>query len=124
MGAYRTNEGKPFIFSAVQKAEAEILQHPDVYNHEYLPIDGFQPFVKSSQMLAFGENSSALKEGRVCSSQALSGTGGLRIGFEFLRLHYPSPVYVPQQTWGNHNAIIKDAGLPLRTYPYWNAKTR
>jgi len=124
VGAYRTNEGKPYIFKAVQKAEKEILEHPDVYNHEYLPIDGFKPFVESAQKLAFGENSAALKEGRVCSSQALSGTGGLRVGFEFLRLHYPSPVYIPQQTWGNHNAIIKDAGLPIRTYPYFDAKTR
>jgi len=124
VGAYRTNEGKPYIFNAVSKAEAQILQHPDVYNHEYLPIDGFKPFVESSQKLAFGDACSALKEGRVCSAQALSGTGGLRVGFEFLRLHYPSPVYIPQQTWGNHLAIIKDAGLPIRTYPYFEAKTR
>merc|ERR1711935_262730 len=124
VGAYRTNEGKPYIFKAVQKAESQILQHPDVYNHEYLPIDGFKPFVESAQKLAFGDACSALKEGRVSSAQALSGTGGLRVGFEFLRLHYPSPVYVPNPTWGNHNAIIQASGLPLRTYPYWDAKTR
>jgi len=123
VGAYRTNEGKPYIFTSVQKAESQILADPTTYNHEYLGVDGYQPFVQSTQKLAFGD-CSALKEGRVCSSQVLSGTGGLRVGFEFLKLHYPSPVYVPTPTWGNHNAIITESGLPLRNYPYWNAKTR
>merc|ERR1711935_1236255 len=124
VGAYRTNEGKPYIFKAVQKAEQQILDAPQTYNHEYLSIDGYQPFVQSAQRLAFGADAACVKEGRVCSSQVLSGTGGLRVGFEFLRLHYPSPVYVPNPTWGNHNAIIQASGLPLRTYPYWDAKTR
>jgi aspartate/tyrosine/aromatic aminotransferase len=89
-----------------------------------LPIDGYAPFVQSAQKLAFGAEAACVKEGRVCSSQVLSGTGGLRVGFEFLRFHYPSPVYVPNPTWGNHNAIIQATGLPLRTYPYWDPKTR
>jgi len=124
VGAYRTNDGKPYIYTSVQKAEQQILENPSMYNHEYLPIDGYKPFVESAQKLAFGADCPALKEGRICSSQVLSGTGGLRVGFEFLRLHYPSPVYVPKPTWGNHNDIIKSSGLPLRTYPYWNPKTR
>ena len=33
--------------------------------------------------------------------QALSGTGSLRLGFEFLKKHYPNKtVYLPDPTWG------------------------
>lgn len=56
--------------------------------------------------------------------QAISGTGALRIGFEFLAKFLPGDVYVSNPTWGNHNDIIKSANLPVKTYPYYNAKTR
>jgi aspartate/tyrosine/aromatic aminotransferase len=65
-----------------------------------------------------------LKEKRVASIQSLSGTGALRIAFDFVRQFVPGPVYVSNPTWGNHNSIINVAGLPLRTYPYWDQKTR
>lgn len=52
---------------------------------EYIPIDGLAGFNKSSQNLIFGENSAAVKEGRIVTVQALSGTGSLRVGFEFIK---------------------------------------
>lgn len=50
-------------------------------NKEYIPIDGLAGFNKSSQNLIFGENSQAVKDGRIVTVQALSGTGSLRVGF-------------------------------------------
>ena len=41
--------------------------------------------MSGSQKLIFGKDSSLLKEGRVASAQALSGTGALRLGFELIR---------------------------------------
>ena len=65
-----------------------------------------------------------MKENRVVSLQTLSGTGALRVAFEFLRKHSPANVYVSNPTWGNHNSIIFEAGLPVLTYPYYKASTR
>jgi len=48
----------------------------------------------------------------------------LRVGFEFLRKFTPGDVYVSNPTWGNHLTIIKDSGLKVIEYPYFDAKTR
>ena len=38
---------------------------------------------------------------QVCGVQAISGTGSLRLGFEFLKKHYPcKTVYLSSPTWG------------------------
>ena len=123
VGAYRDNNGKPVVFSSVKKAEKLIFENPAL-NKEYLPIVGFAPFVETAQKLILGENAEALKEKRVSSLQTLSGTGALRIGFDFIRKFIPAPVYVSKPTWGNHNSIIAVAGLPCREYPYWNQQKR
>lgn len=54
----------------------------------------------------------------------MSGTGGLRIGFDFLKRFMPGDVYVSNPTWSNHLNIIKDAGLKSVQYPYFHAPTK
>ena len=39
VGAYRTNEGKPFVLECVREAEKRLVAD-DSLNKEYLPIDG------------------------------------------------------------------------------------
>lgn len=41
-----------------------------------------------------------------------------------MRKFTPADVYVSNPTWGNHNAIIAAAGLKVKTYPYFDPKTR
>lgn len=123
VGAYRDNNGKPVVFSSVRKAEKLIFEN-QALNKEYLPIVGYVPFVETAQKLILGENAEALKDKRVASLQTLSGTGALRIGFDFIRKFIPAPVYVSRPTWGNHNSILAVAGLPCREYPYWNQQKR
>lgn len=47
IGAYRTNEGKPYVFKVVTKAEQAVISDP-TSNKEYLPIDGHPGFVQSA----------------------------------------------------------------------------
>ncbi len=55
--------------------------------------------------------------------QALSGTGALRLGGEFLRRHRPCAIAVPAPTWTNHFNIFESAGLPTSEYRYFDKKT-
>jgi len=32
-------------------------------------------------------------------------------------------IFIPNPTWGNHGAIIKDAGLVANSYRYFDKKT-
>jgi aspartate/tyrosine/aromatic aminotransferase len=82
-------------------------------------------FIKGTQEFCFSESAKCLKEDRVATAQALSGTGALRLGAEMLRFHYaPVPIYVPAPTWGNHHKIFAHAGLEVRTYQYFKPETR
>lgn len=121
VGAYRCDGGKPFVLKCVRTAEERVGSD---FDHEYAGITGVPGFVSSAQKLLLGEDSPALKENRVCSSQCISGTGALRVAAEFLSRHYPFPagkdIMVPKPTWGNHFPIFKDAGIQVNEYAYYN----
>ena len=58
-----------------------------------------------------------LVQGRVVALQALSGTGSLRVGAAFIAKFLPgTKVYLSNPTWGNHNNIFADAGVPAEKY--------
>ncbi|DBA88905.1 hypothetical protein WJX79_000402 [Trebouxia sp. C0005] len=124
VGAYRTEEGKPLVLKSVKKAEQKVVNDPNA-NKEYLGIAGNPDFCKLSAKLAFGADSKALQEGRAATVQSLSGTGSLRVGAEFLALHYPLKlIYIPSPTWANHNKIFPLAGIQIRNYRYYKPSTR
>ena len=84
--------------SCVRKAEEKLLQKQ--LDKEYAPITGVPAFDKGAIKLAYGADSSAIKEGRIAVTQSISGTGALRIGGEFLaRFFENKTIYVPTPTW-------------------------
>lgn len=121
VGAYRTDEGKPYVFPVVKAAEAKIISQN--LQKEYLPIDGIQEFNKGSRGAIFGWDHPDVTSGRVASVQSLSGTGALRILADFLIQHRPAPIYVSNPTWGNHNTLFANSGFEVRQYRYYNKKT-
>lgn len=122
VGAYRTEELKPYVLDVVREAEARLVAAaPD---KEYLPIEGYGPFNKATARLLLGDSSPALADGRVATIQCLSGTGSLRIGADFIAKFLPgTKVYVSDPTWGNHHNIFGDAGLQTLKYRYFDAAT-
>ncbi|KAL3065411.1 hypothetical protein OYC64_015563 [Pagothenia borchgrevinki] len=123
VGAYRDDQGKPFVLSCVRKAEVIISSKQ--MDKEYLGIGGLGEFTKSCAQLAFGNDAEVLKSGRNITVQTISGTGSLRIGGDFLsRFHGgPRDVYLPKPSWGNHTPIFKDAGMQLKGYRYYDPST-
>jgi len=121
VGAYRDDKGKPYVLNCVRKAEEQIYNGKQ--DHEYSPIGGTPEFQKASANLLFGEDSPALKEDRVASVQAISGTGALRVAGEFLnRFYTKKEIYLPDPTWGNHKPLFVDSGLTLKSYKYYDGK--
>ena len=125
VGAYRTEQGLPYVLNVVKEAEKRVLQelNEGKRNLEYLPQAGDDVFTRASRSFLFGAESSGVKNGTICTVQALSGTGALRIGGEFLRRHRPCSVVVPNPTWGNHFSIFESSGLPTGEYRYFDKKT-
>jgi aspartate aminotransferase len=89
-----------------------------------MPIEGHAGFISGAQNLLFGEDSIPLKEGRIASVQSLSGTGALRIGFEFLKQYLPSTMYISNPTWANHPGMLDRCRIKYVEYPYYNPETK
>ncbi|RKP19560.1 hypothetical protein ROZALSC1DRAFT_28857 [Rozella allomycis CSF55] len=124
IGAYRTDEGKPWVLPVVRKVENMIVNSPDL-DHEYLPLDGLKSFTDASAKLILGNNSPVILEKRYCAVQSISGTGAVRLGADFLKRFHDKTVYLPNPTWANHQSIFEDAGFTeILEYPYYNPKTK
>ncbi len=124
VGAYRDDNGKPYVFPVVRKAEASIIADQSL-DKEYAPIDGLADFNKGARGSMFGWNHPDVTSGRVVTAQTLSGTGALRVVSEFLKAFRPGhPLYISKPTWGNHQAIFKAVGLEVKEYRYFKPATK
>jgi aromatic-amino-acid transaminase len=123
VGVYFNDEGKLPVLRCVAEAERQLLAAPKPKN--YLPIDGIAVYDKAVQGLVFGAESDAVKTGRVATVQAIGGTGGLKVGADFLkRLNPAAKVLISDPSWENHRALFTNAGFMVESYPYYDAATR
>lgn len=120
VGAYRDATGTPWVLPSVRAAEAKMMES-SAENKEYLPIEGDAEFLSKALGFAYGTDSTPLLAG----VQTLSGTGACRVGGTFLAKFLPpgTKIYIPVPTWGNHWAIMKNAGLDAEPYRYYSRAT-
>ena len=122
VGVYFDNEGKIPLLECVRAAERQLVEAPKPRG--YLPIDGIAAYDAAVKSLVFGDGSEPVKSGRVATIQALGGTGGLKVGADFLRKLLPqAKVLISDPSWENHRAIFTQAGFVVETYPYYVPKT-
>jgi len=128
VGAYRSEEGKPYVLEVVREAEAALLDRtsgPSATGP--LSPDGLPEFTRLATELLLGPDCAALAEGRCAGCQAISGTGAVRLVAEFLAQVVPpsTPVLVSDPTWPNHPPIFAEAGFTdVRPHRYWDAAAR
>ncbi|KAJ2053399.1 Aspartate aminotransferase, cytoplasmic, partial [Coemansia sp. S2] len=63
VGAYRDDNGKPWVLPVVREAERRLNEDPN-YNHEYMGVGGLPALTDGAQQLIFGNNSPAIGQGR------------------------------------------------------------
>ena len=123
VGVYYDNDGKIPLLECVRHAESERLKVAPPRG--YLPIDGLAAYDKAVQELVFGKDSSSLADKRVVTIQALGGTGGLRVGADFLKHTSPdAEVWISDPSWENHRQLFEAAGFTVKAYPYYDPRTR
>ena len=122
VGVYCNDEGKVPLLDCVKRAEREITAQAKP--RTYLPIDGIPAYDKAVQQLLLGRDSELVAAGRIVTVQALGGTGGLRVGADFLRKFLPkASVAISDPSWENHRALFEGAGFHVAAYPYYDAST-
>ena len=123
VGVYFDDNGKLPLLQCVQAAEKAMMDKPTARG--YLPIDGIVAYDNAVKGLVFGADSEPVKSGRVATVQAIGGTGGLKIGADFLKKVNPNAtVLISDPSWENHRALFSTAGFPVGTYPYYDAENR
>jgi aromatic-amino-acid transaminase len=123
VGVYYDDNGKLPLLECVQAAEKQMMEAPKARG--YLPIDGIAAYDSAVKNLVFGAESEPVKGGRVATIQGLGGTGGLKVGADFLNKLNPSAkVLISDPSWENHRAIFSQAGFTVEAYPYYNAAKR
>jgi len=123
VGVYYDDNGKLPLLKCVQAAEKQMMEAPKARG--YLPIDGIAAYDAAVKSLVFGADSEPVKAGRVATVQALGGTGGLKVGADFLKKLKPqSKVLISDPSWENHRALFSQAGFTVEAYPYYDAAKR
>ena len=123
VGVYYDDAGKLPLLKCVQAAEAQIMGTPKARG--YLPIDGIAAYDGAVKGLVFGSDSDVVTSDRVATIQAIGGTGGLKVGADFLRrMGTSKQVLISDPSWENHRALFTAAGFDVDTYPYYDAANR
>lgn len=122
VGVYRDEEGRTPVFAAVKAAERRLLEEQET--KAYLGPSGDVRFLDLLGALVFGDAWAALA-GRTASIQTPGGSGALRIGAELLRDVVPGRrIWVGLPTWPNHVPIFREAGLEVKTFPFFDVASQ
>jgi hypothetical protein len=123
VGAYRDDNGKPFVLPSVREAEKRILERN--VDHEYAPIQGNDLFISLSEKFVFGEESQVLKvtsSSYLCSISSATGQQGR---------HHPMPLRNwilenlfgglcnGQRPWCQNLSPLPHMGQPHEYFPSW-----
>src|SRR5262245_27969549 len=118
VGVYTDDSGKIPLLESVRRAEELRLKNSP--HRGYLPIDGLAAYDRAAQELVFGS-----PQKNIVTVQALGGTGGLKIGADFLKQINPeAEVWISEPSWENHRQLFEAAGFAGKAYGYSDPATR
>lgn len=119
VGVYQDAQGNTPIFSAVKKAEQQVLAAQQ--SKTYIPQAGDPQYLQGIVDLVFGTQLSQQLGDRVAAVMTPGGCGALRMLAELLVAANPqAKVWVSDPTWANHYPLLQSAGLSLATYAYYD----
>jgi aspartate/tyrosine/aromatic aminotransferase len=122
VGVYQDGSGKTPILESVSRAGRVVLERQK--SMSYLPIPGSPAYAQSVQRLMFGTGHEVETSGRAATSHTPGGTGALRVAADLIRQQLPkATVWMTQPTWPNHPQIFAAAGVPTKSFPYFDANT-
>ncbi len=117
VGVYRDDRGATPVMRAVKAAERHLVAEQET--KAYLGAEGDVGFTDRLAQIVFGIG--AARSDRLTGVQTPGGTGALRLGAEIIaRSHPGATVWIGVPTWPNHAPIFHEAGLAVRSHPYFD----
>ncbi|MEW4565342.1 amino acid aminotransferase [Bremerella sp. JC770] len=122
VGVYKDEQGVTPVLKCVKEAEKRLLEGETTKS--YLPIDGRAGYNSAVRSLLFGADHEVVTANRAVTVQSPGGTGALRVAGDFIAANFPgASLWLSQPTWPNHPNIFTAAGIPLKTYAYFDKAT-
>ncbi len=121
VGVFQDETGVTPVLESVQEAERRMLARG--LSKSYFPISGSPAYSRVVQDMLFGAGHEA--QGRARTAHTPGGTGGLRVGGDFIHQFFPkAKVWVSKPTWANHRSIFEAAGVETAEYAYYSPATK
>lgn len=122
VGVYQNAKGQTPIFSAVKKAEQQLLLAQQ--SKAYIAQAGDSVFLDKISRLLIGDDLIDQLGDQIAVVATPGGCGALRMGAELLmQARNKARVWVSDPTWANHYPLLESAGLTLSTYAYYDHQT-
>eukprot|EP00792_Barthelona_sp_PAP020_P011482 TRINITY_DN547_c0_g1_i1.p1 TRINITY_DN547_c0_g1~~TRINITY_DN547_c0_g1_i1.p1 ORF type:complete len:416 (-),score=83.62 TRINITY_DN547_c0_g1_i1:11-1258(-) len=124
VGAYRNDEGFPYILKCVDEAESRLKTK---YDHEYPPIQGKEEYLTAAKKVIFGSNSHLVFDKRICAFQSISASGALTVIMDFIKQFVPEMhFFLSSPTWPNHIPMLKGRFMEeqIHSYRYYSESTK
>lgn len=122
VGVYQDNTGGTPVLATVKEAERRLLANE--HSKGYLGIAGDSGFNEAAAALLLGSQHPALQDKRMFAAHTPGGTGALRVAADFIASQLPgAAVWMPDPTWPNHPQIFAAAGVPTKSFPWYDAQT-
>jgi len=121
IGVYRDEFGNTPMLDCVGAAEQILLDTQTTKT--YLGPPGVVGFNQAITELILGKDNEVIKQGRVRTVQTPGGTGALRVAADLMKVAKPeTELWASDPTWANHLALFPGAGIPMHSYPYFDAQ--
>jgi len=119
VGVYRDAQGATPVMRAVRLAEQQLIANQR--SKAYVGLAGDRAFIGALADIVFGDKRD---RSRIRGIQTPGGSGAIRVLADLLALSRPeATVWLSDPTWANHAPTIQAAGLPVRSYAYFDATT-
>lgn len=120
VGVYKDANGRTPVLDCVKEAERRILDAQ--VDKSYKPIDGDPGYIAAVQRMVFGAHHAIIHARRAATAHTPGGTGALRVAGDYLKQrHANTTLWLSEPTWANHPKIFASAGVPTKTYAYFDA---
>lgn len=118
VGVYKDDQGRTPVLQSVRRAEQQLLAEQSTKS--YVGPAGNVDFNLGMSRLLLADTA-CLREHRFAAVQTPGGCGALRVAAELIKVAYPAvTIWVSDPTWGNHIPLLGNAGIKIRTYPYYD----
>ncbi len=119
VGVYQDEHGETPVLHSVKSAEQRLVDSEATKS--YRPIEGAPEYRQAVQRLLLGDASADTAPRGIVTAGTPGGTGALRVAADYLAdRHGGLTLWLPDPTWPNHPSVFEAAGLPIRTYPYFD----